>query len=33
MLPSHAAWWFQKGNVVRTEGTVNLDLNNKIWGA
>lgn len=27
------AWWFQKGNVVRTEGTVNLDMNNKIWGA
>jgi hypothetical protein len=27
------AWWFQKGNVVRTEATINLDANNKLWGA
>lgn len=27
------AWWFQKGNVVRTEATVNLDINTKLWGA
>lgn len=27
------AWWFQKGNVVRSEATVNLDLNTKLWGA
>lgn len=27
------AWWFQKNNEVRTEATLNLDANNKIWGA
>lgn len=27
------AWWFQKGNEVRTEATVNLDANTKVWGA
>jgi hypothetical protein len=26
---SRAAWWFQKGNVVRSEATVNLDLKTK----
>jgi hypothetical protein len=26
------ATWFQKGNAVRTEGVVNLDARNSIWG-
>jgi len=25
-----AAWWFQKGSVIRSEATVNLDLNTKV---
>lgn len=29
-LLSCAAWWFQKGNEVRTEATVNLDLKTKV---
>jgi len=32
-VPATAAWWFQKGNVVRTEATLNLDANTKVWGA
>jgi hypothetical protein len=30
---SAKVWWFQKGNTVRAEGSINLDANNKIWGA
>jgi len=30
---SARAWWFQKGNVVRSEATINLDSNTKVWGA
>jgi hypothetical protein len=30
---SARAWWFQKGNEVRTEATINLDLRTKVWGA
>ncbi|KAK9824139.1 hypothetical protein WJX72_008067 [[Myrmecia] bisecta] len=26
------ATWFQKGNAVRTEGVINLDSRNSIWG-
>jgi len=30
---SAKAWWFQRGNTVRAEGSVKLDANNRIWGA
>lgn len=28
-----AAWWFQKGNTIRAEGSVKLDANNTLRGA
>jgi len=27
------AWWFQKSNVIRSEASMNLDANTKVWGA
>lgn len=27
------AWWFQKGGLVRTEASANLDINTRVWGA